>query len=98
MADPGQRLGLPGETLGEGGAPGRLGGEDLESHQAVQLRLPGLVDGSHPAMADELQDLVHAEEIVHVLTATAQMAHVHELDEANLDPAALAPGEEVEQL
>jgi hypothetical protein len=57
VAELGQGLALPREPLGEAGVGRVLGGEDLERHEPGERLLAGLVDGPHPAVADELDQL-----------------------------------------
>ena len=56
VAEPGQHPGLAVEPLGERGRSRRFRPEDLQRHQPVEPRLPGLVDGAHAAVAQQLQD------------------------------------------
>jgi hypothetical protein len=58
-----QGLGYAGEPLGERRVGPRLGGQDLQGCQPVELRLPDLVHGPHPALADQLEDFQPAKEL-----------------------------------
>jgi hypothetical protein len=56
VAEPGQHAGLAVEALDEGGIPGEIVREDFQRHQAVELRLAGLVNRAHAAGPDEFED------------------------------------------
>jgi len=57
VAHPGERPGLAGEPLLEGGPARRLGREDLQRDDPVELHLLCPVDRAHAALADQLEDL-----------------------------------------
>jgi hypothetical protein len=57
MAQPGERTGFAGETFSESGVATRVLGQDLERHQSIEGLLPGFVNGTHAAIADELEDI-----------------------------------------
>ena len=57
MIQMGQRPGLAGESLGEGRIAADLGGQNLDRHDAIQPALPGLVNGPHPAFAEQLEKI-----------------------------------------
>ena len=52
----GQRPGFPGKALGEAGSGSSLRRQDLQGDDAVEVRLPRLVNGAHATLADEFQD------------------------------------------
>src|SRR5262249_30228668 len=57
MIEPGQRPGLARETLGERWVARYLWRQDLDRDQAIELRLPGLVDRPHAPLAEQGQHL-----------------------------------------
>ena len=65
MGQPGRGAGLAPEALEELGLQLGRGqqrpGDGLHGHQPVQLRVVGLVDRAHGALAEQLQDAVAAE-------------------------------------
>ena len=56
MAEPGQGAGFASKAFGKGRIATPLGRQDLDSHLAIQLDLPGPVDGAHAALADQFLD------------------------------------------
>jgi len=56
MAESGEGACLPLEALGEVLIRAGRRCEDLQCHEAIELRLPRLVDGTHPSLADEAED------------------------------------------
>src|SRR6185312_8580511 len=62
MVEAGGELALAAEALPEVIAR-ELGGQQLESHRAVQRELLGAVDDRHTADADHVLDLVAAEDV-----------------------------------
>jgi hypothetical protein len=57
MVQGGQGAGFPGESSGERLVTGERFGKNLERDKAIELRLPGLEDATHPALADQFEDL-----------------------------------------
>src|ERR1035438_5686483 len=49
-------LGFASKTFREGGVAADGGRENFERDEAIQFWLPGLVDGTHAALADEFKD------------------------------------------
>jgi hypothetical protein len=58
VTDRGGGLGFPQKPLAGGGVGGKFGGEDLDGHDAIELRVVGLEHDAHAAPADHLGDLV----------------------------------------
>ncbi len=54
-------LALAGEPAAGRGARGQLGGEDLDRHEPIQRRVERLEDHTHPAAADDVDDLIRAD-------------------------------------
>ena len=67
VAEPGQGAGFPGEPLGEARVGRRLGGQNLQRHEAVEGGLARLVHGPHAAFAEEAEDFELREEPGHLL-------------------------------
>jgi hypothetical protein len=57
MIEPGQGPGFAHEPLGERRIAGDRGRQDLDRDQAIELGLPGLVDGPHATLAEQGQHL-----------------------------------------
>ena len=58
VAELGQRLHLPLETLGEGAVLGHLGRQDLDGRQALHASVPRFIDRAHGAFAEQVQHLI----------------------------------------
>jgi len=56
MIELGERAGFTGEALGERRIAAPLGGQHLEGDESIELRLPGLVDSAHAALAEQAED------------------------------------------
>ena len=56
MRQASQGPGLACETFRERRVAAPLGRQDFEGHQPIELELPGLVHGTHAALADQVQN------------------------------------------
>ena len=63
MVQAGQGAGFAVEPLGKAGVACCGRRQDLQRHQPVQGRLPGLIDRAHAALADELKDFELGEQL-----------------------------------